>query len=130
YLDYYKRYFKPNASEKSSIGFLRWTTVLWGVLGFLFSLLLINAQSALDIWWQISGIFGGGILGLFLLAIFNVKIKHWQGIISVIFSILIIAWGTFLRDLPTGYEWLECTIDPIIIGAIGTAGLISLALLF
>lgn len=130
YLDYYKKYFKPNASEKSSIGFLRWTTVIWGLLGIIFSLLLINAQSALDIWWQISGIFGGGILGLFLLAIFNVKMKHWQGIVSVIFSILIIIWGTFLRDLPSGYEWLECTIDPIIIGAIATAGLISLALLF
>ena len=130
YLDYYKRYFKPNASEKSSIGFLRWTTVLWGFFGILFSLLLINAQSALDIWWQISGIFGGGILGLFLLAIFNVKVERWQGIVSVIFSILIIVWGTFLRDLPAGYEWLECTIDPIIIGAIGTAGLISLALIF
>ncbi len=130
YLDYYKKYFRPNASEKSSIGFLRWTTVIWGLLGIIFSLLLINAQSALDIWWQISGIFGGGILGLFLLAIFNVKMKHWQGIVSVIFSILIIIWGTFLRDLPSGYEWLECTIDPIIIGAIATAGLISLALLF
>lgn len=130
YLDYYKRYFRPNASEKSSIGFLRWTTVIWGFLGIIFSLLLINAQSALDIWWQISGIFGGGILGLFLLAIFNVKIERWQGIVSVIFSILIIVWGTFLRDLPSNYEWLECTIDPIIIGAIGTAGLISLALIF
>ncbi|WP_149275337.1 sodium:solute symporter family transporter [Pareuzebyella sediminis] len=130
YLDYYKKYFRPNASEKSSIGFLRWTTVVWGLLGIVFSLLLINAQSALDIWWQISGIFGGGILGLFLLAIFNVNIKSWQGIVSVIFSVLIIIWGTFLRDLPTSYDWLECTIDPIIIGAIATVGLIVLALTF
>ncbi|NNE75705.1 MAG: sodium:solute symporter, partial [Pricia sp.] len=130
YLDYYKKYFRPNASEKSSIGFLRWTTVVWGVLGIAFSLLLINAESALDIWWQISGIFGGGILGLFLLAIFNVKIKRWQGITSVVFSILIIIWGTFLRDLPTAYAWLECTMDPIIVGAVATAGLIALALVF
>ena len=130
YLDYYKKYFRPNASEKSSIGFLRWTTVVWGIIGIAFSMLLINAKSALDIWWQISGIFGGGILGLFLLAIFNIKIKHWQGIVSVIFSILIIIWGTFLRDLPPSYAWLECTIDPIIIGAIATAGLVMLALVF
>lgn len=130
YLDYYKKYFRPNASEKSSIGFLRWTTVVWGILGIAFSLLLINAESALDIWWQISGIFGGGILGLFLLAIFNVRIKRWQGIVSVIFSVLIIIWGTFLRDLPENYEWLNCTMDPIIVGAVSTAGLILLALLF
>lgn len=130
YLDYYKKYFKPDASEKSSIGFLRLTTVVWGLLGIAFSLLLINAQSALDIWWQISGIFGGGILGLFLLAIFNVNIKSWQGIASVVFSIFIIIWGTFLRDLPPSYGWLECTIDPIIIGAVATVGLILLALIF
>jgi len=130
YLDYYKKYFRPKASEKSSIGFLRITTIVWGVFGILFGLLLIDTESALDIWWQISGIFGGGILGLFLLAIFNVKIQHWQGIVSVVFSILIIIWGTFLRDLPPSYNWLECTLDSILVGAVATAGLILLALVF
>ncbi|WP_419211328.1 sodium:solute symporter family transporter [Maribacter sp. X9] len=130
YLDYYKKYFRPNASEKNSINFLRIVTVVWGFLGIIFSLLLINAESALDIWWQISGIFGGGILGLFLLAIFNVKLKRSQGIISVLFSILIIIWGTFIRDLPTSFKWLECTLDSIIVGAVATAGLILLALVF
>jgi len=130
FIDYYKKYFKPGVSERSSVNFLRLTTVVWGILGIAFAILLINAESALDIWWQIAGIFGGGILGLFLLGIFNVKINRSQGIISVIFSILIILWGSFLRDLPGNYAWLECTIDPIIIGAIGTAGLLILALLF
>ncbi len=130
YEDYYRKYFKIDASEKNSINFLRLTTVVWGILGIVFALMFINAKSALDIWWQISGIFGGGILGLFLLAIFNVKINRKDGIISVIFSLLIIIWGTFLRDLPSNYSWLECTIDPIIIGALSTLGLVLLALLF
>lgn len=130
YEDYYRKYFRLDPSEKDSIGFLRLSTIVWGVMGIVFALLLINAQSALDTWWQISGIFGGGILGLFLLAIFNVKISRAQGIISVIFSLLIIIWGTFMRDLSANYSWLECTIDPIIIGAVGTAGLVALALIF
>ncbi len=130
FVDYYKKFFRPDASEKSNINFLRLTTVLWGVLSIVFSLLLINAESALDIWWQISGIFGGGILGLFLLAVFNVRITTTQGIISVIFSILIIIWGSFMRSLPVGWEWLECSLDPIIIGAVSTAGLVALALIF
>lgn len=71
-----------------------------------------------------------GILGLFLLAIFNVRIKRWQGIDSVIVSIFIIICGTFLRDLSPQYEWLQCSIDPIIIGANATAGLMFLALIF
>lgn len=130
YLDYFKKYFRPNASEKSSLGFLRFTTIAWGLLGIAFALLLINAQSALDIWWQISGIFGGGILGLFLLALFNVKLTPTQGIVSVVFSLLIIVWGTFMRDLSPSLAWLECDLDAIIIGAVATAGLIVLALLF
>jgi len=130
FVDYYKKYFKPSATESSSVNFLRLTTVIWGIAGIAVALLLIKAQSALDIWWIIAGIFGGGILGLFLLGIFNVKITKVQGIISVIFSILIIIWGSFLRDLPDQLAWIECKIDPIIIGAMSTLGLLLLALFF
>ncbi|MFS4418021.1 sodium:solute symporter family transporter [Maribacter sp. 2307ULW6-5] len=130
YLDYFKRYLRPKAPERSNIGFLRLTTVFWGLLGIVFALLLIDAESALDVWWQISGIFGGGILGLFLLAIFNVRINRVQGVISVVFSIFIIVWGTFFRNLPQDYSWMECSLDPIIIGAVATIGLLLFALLF
>ena len=92
--------------------------------------MMIKAESALDIGWQISGIFGDGILGLFLLAIFKVKISRTQGIISVRFIILIIVCGTLLRELLQKFGWLECSFDPIIIGAAGTAGLLFLALVF
>ncbi len=130
YIDFYKKYINPDSSKKGSLAILRWSTIIWGILGIAFALLMINAKSALDVWWQISGIFGGGILGLFLLAIYNVKITKPQGILSVLFSILIIVWGTFLRELSAPYSWLQCNIDPIIIGATSTAGLIGLALLF
>jgi SSS family solute:Na+ symporter len=130
FVDYYKKYLRPAASEKTSLTFLRVTTVVWGIAGIAFALLLIKAQSALDIWWIIAGIFGGGILGLFLIGIFNIKITRSQGISTVIFSIVIIIWGSFFRNLPDGLAWLECTVDPIIIGALSTAGLVLLALLF
>lgn len=130
YIDFYKKYIKKKTSNTESLKVLRISTILWGILGICFALLMINAKSALDVWWQISGIFGGGILGLFLLAIYNIKVTKIQGVLSVLLSILIIVWGTFLRKLPEPFTWLECTIDPIIIGATSTAGLIALALLF
>jgi len=130
YIDFYKKYLHSDSSKKNSLSILRWSTIVWGILGIGFALLMIKAKSALDVWWQISGIFGGGILGLFLLAIYNVKITKLQGVVSVLFSILTIIWGTFLRELPEPYSWLECSIDPIIIGAASTAGLIVLALFF
>jgi SSS family solute:Na+ symporter len=130
FVDYYKKFFNPSASEKQSVLFLRLTTVVWGIAGIACALLLINAKSALDIWWIIAGIFGGGILGLFLLGIFNVKITQTQGIVSVLFSILIIIWGSFFRDLPDHLAWIECQMDPIIVGAMSTVGLVLLALFF
>ncbi len=130
FVDYYKKFFRPEATEKESVAFLRLMTVVWGLLGIAFALLMIRAKSALDIWWQIAGIFGGGILGLFLLAITNVRLTLKQGLLSVGFSILVIVWGTFFRDLPAHLSWLECRMDPIIIGAVGTAGMIVIALAF
>lgn len=123
FVDYYKKYLRPAANETTSVTFLRLTTVVWGIAGIAFALLLIKAQSALDIWWILAGIFGVGILGLFLLSIFNIKITWSQGIGAVLFNIIIIVWGSFFRNLPNSLSWLECTVDPIIIGTMSTAGI-------
>lgn len=122
-IDIYKKYFRPDIDDRSQVIFLRLTTVFWGILGTGFALLMIRAKSALDTWWQISGIFGGGILGLFLLALFSTKIKTWQGIIAISVSIVIISWGTFIR----GDAWWQCNVEEILIGAIGTVVMLIVA---
>ena len=128
-LDFYKRSWSKGSSDRKELTVLRWSTVVWGILGTLFALWMISAKSALDVWWQISGIFGGGILGLFLLALMKIKISTKQGVAAVGVSIIIITWGTFARNLSPNLEWMECHIDPIIIGALGTGGLILVAYL-
>jgi len=129
-LDFYQRYFRPDVSERGSLLFLRLATVVWGILGTAFALLMIRARSALDVWWQIAGIFGGGILGLFLLSLLRVRLALWQGLVSIGVSVAVITWGTFARDLPHTWQLAQCTFDPIIIGAIGTAALMVVAFLF
>ena len=129
-LDFAKRYLKPDIGERGSLLFLRLVTVGWGLLGTASALLMIRARSALDIWWQISGIFGGGILGLFILCLLRVRLTLWQGLISILASVAVITWGTFVRDLPDKWRWAECTFDPIIIGAVGTGILMLVALAF
>jgi SSS family solute:Na+ symporter len=91
---------------------------------------MINAKSALDVWWTISGIFGGGILGLFLLSLARVRLRLWQGIVSIGVSISVIAWATFARNLPEPLQWAQCNLEEIIIGAVGTAALMAVAFLF
>ncbi len=124
-LDFYKRYLNPAVSDRGSVTFLRWATVFWGVLGTGFALLMIRAGSALDVWWQISGIFGGGILGLFLLALMRRRIRLWHGIGGIAASVLVISWGTFIR----GDAWWQSNIDVILVGAMGTASLLLVVFL-
>ena len=130
HLDFYKRLVKKDLTNTEEMNFLKGSTIIWGFLGTGFALLMISAKSALDIWWQISGIFGGGILGLFLLAFFNLKLTKIQGIIVILTSILMISWGTFARNLSTDLQWFECTLDAIIIGALGTFSLVFMAIIF
>ncbi len=129
-LDFHKRYFKPNVSERGSVLYLRLATVVWGLFGIGFAVLMIRAKSALDVWWQISGIFGGGILGLFILSLLRIRLRLWQGLISIATSIAVISWGTFARELPDSWQWAQCNLDRIIIGAAGTAALMAVACFF
>ena len=123
--DFHKKYINKNITDKQSIFMLRLVTVIWGILGIGFACMMLKARSVLDVWWTMSGIFGGGILGLFLLALMKVKLKMWQGIVSIVASILFIAWGVFIRG--EDYGFLQCKLDKIIIGALGTVVLVLIA---
>lgn len=128
-VDFYKRYVNPQVSDRASLLCLRVTTVVWGLFGTGFAILMIRAKSALDVWWQVSGIFGGGILGLFLLSLLGIRLRLWQGLIAIGVSIAVISWGTFARNLPETWKWAEASFEPIIVGAVGTAALMIAALI-
>jgi SSS family solute:Na+ symporter len=100
---------------------------------------MIKAKSILDVWWQISGIFGGAFLGLFLLAFMRVRLRLWHGLVSIGVSIAVISWGTFFRDsflnkvgleITESWKWAECNLEGIIVGAVGSVALMIVAIIF
>jgi SSS family solute:Na+ symporter len=130
-IDFHKRYFNPKIGEQASVVYLRLATMICGLLGTGFALLLIPAaKSILDIWWQISGIFGCVILGLFILSLLRFRLRLWQGLIAIAASIAVMSWATFARDLPGSWKWAQCNLDTIIIGAAGTIVLLAVGSLF
>jgi SSS family solute:Na+ symporter len=129
-LDFYKRYFNPEVSERGGLVFLRAATIACGILGTSCAILIIRAQSVLDVWWQISGIFGGGILGVFILAVLHVRPRLWQVVLSIALSICVFCWGTFARNLPDSWNWAECNLDNILVGAAGAGTLMIVACTF
>lgn len=130
-LDFYKRYWKKGKedNEKRDIFMLRLYTIVWGIAGTITGLMLIRIKSALETGWQLGGIAGGGVIGLFLLGLMFKWIRRWQAVVAVIASILSIAWATFARDLPASLSWFECTWNPRMIGVIGTVTLLVVGII-
>lgn len=101
--DIYKGYFNQSPTESQSMRILRNSTILWGVVGTTVALLIANQKSLLDAWWTLSGIFAGGMLGLFLLGILAKKTTRLSGIIAVSIGLIVIAWMTFSPKIDNTY---------------------------
>jgi len=129
-LDFHKRFIRPGLDDRRSLRLLRIATVITGIIGTAAAMLMIWARGALDVWWQISGIFGGGILGLFLLSLMKIRLSLRQGLVAIAAAVATIAWATFLRPefveahFPPSMYWVACRLDKVIIGATGTAALL------
>jgi SSS family solute:Na+ symporter len=95
YLDIYKRYFRPHASERESLVVLRTATLAWGAISMIVGLAMIQAERVLDAWWQLAGIFSGGVLGLFLLGMLCPPAKRAAAASGVVLGVLVIAWMVF-----------------------------------
>ncbi|OHB77059.1 MAG: sodium:solute symporter [Planctomycetes bacterium RBG_16_64_10] len=126
YYDFYRKYFRRDTDDQQSMKMLRCYTVIWGVIGTLTGLALAfsGIPRALETGWQLGGIAGGGVIGLFLLGVMFSHIKKWHAMVAVCASVASIAWATFARDLPADWQWLECTWNNRMIGVIGTVTLL------
>jgi len=114
--DFYRRFIKSRATEKQIMRVLYVSTVVWGGLGTGMALLLVKlTESALDMWWTLSGIFGGGLSGLFLLGLISRRAGNPAAITGVVLGIVVITWLT----LPTVLPGLEALIHPFLIPVFG-----------
>ncbi|TWT97699.1 Sodium/glucose cotransporter [Botrimarina colliarenosi] len=101
-LDLYKRRLRPDVGERESMIVLYATTALMGAVGVGVALAMIGVNSALDTWWKLSGIFAGGLLGLFLLGVLAKRAKRPAALCGVIIGVLVILWMS-LPDLIQQY---------------------------
>jgi SSS family solute:Na+ symporter len=99
--DFYKRY-KDNVTEKESVRVLYIASAVICVTGILISFYIIRVESALDIWWDLAGIFSGGMLGLFLLGYFSKKVRNVPAITGVTIGLLVIIWMSLSPAYFTG----------------------------
>jgi SSS family solute:Na+ symporter len=92
--DIYQRYIRPDASEREAMRVLYFSTFAFGAVCIGAALAMIQIKSALDVWWELAGIFGGGMLGLFLLGRLSPRADGRAGLIGVGFGLVVILWMT------------------------------------
>ncbi|WP_394995936.1 sodium:solute symporter [Emticicia sp.] len=102
--DIYLRYIKKDISAKKQLNVLHIATVVMGILGIIFGISMIGVKSLLDVWWKLSGIFAGGMLGIFLLGYLSKKIQNIHAKIATIVGVVVIAWMSFKDSLPLQFQ--------------------------
>jgi SSS family solute:Na+ symporter len=120
--DIYKRYFRPQAGEQESLYVLRAATLCWGVLGTVAALAMIRVKNVLDVWWDMAGIFSGGMLGLFLLGLISRRARGPAAATAVSIGLLVIIWMTVTArsDWPSSWSALKSPFHTFMITVIGT----------
>jgi SSS family solute:Na+ symporter len=122
--DFYKRLVEPNPSEQHSMRVLYMATACWGIAGTGLAIAMIHVKSVLDLWWQMSGVVSGGMLGLFLLGFLTQKINSRAAATGVVAGILVIVWLTFSSqstDLPIS---LRNPFHPFLTVVLGTISIL------
>jgi solute:Na+ symporter, SSS family len=124
--DFYRRFFRPAAGERESMMVLYTTTLVIGTAGTAAAVAMIGVKSILDVWWMLSGILAGGMIGLFLLGMISRRAKSPAAVVGVLIGMLVILWMTFSSD------WAAPWASPFhkfLIPVIGTTIIVLLGML-
>lgn len=128
--DVYKRYLRPEAGDHEAVWVLRWSTLIWGAasVGVALAMTQINKQ-VLDVWWELAGVFGGAMLGLFLVAR-TTRAVGWHAAIAVLVGSAAIVWMTLTAyrgptaetpSVSASLAALHNPLHPLMTGVVGSA---------
>ena len=124
--DIYLRYIDPAADAKKQFRLLLIATTCMGGLGIVFGISMIGVKSLLDVWWKLSGIFAGGMLGIFLLGFLAKKVRNFEAKISAVVGLILIALMSFKDNLP---EALQIPLDGKMTVVVGTVSIVGIGIL-
>lgn len=119
--DIYLRYIQKDLSPHKQLRVLHIATIVMGCLGIVFGISMIGVKSLLDVWWKLSGIFAGGMLGIFLLGFISKKVSNSAAKIAAFIGVIIIAWMSFKDNLP---ETFRSPFDGKMTVVIGTLSIV------
>lgn len=127
--DFYKRYFRPQATERQAMRVLWATSLIVGLLGTGMALAMMRIQSALDAWWSLAGMFSGGMLGLFLLGQISRRASNAAAATGVLLGVILISWMTFSPKWTGALAAWRSPFHSFLITVFGTLAILLVGLL-
>ncbi len=127
--DYYLRHVNAHAPERTRMRVLYAATVATGLLGTGLALAMIHVRSALDAWWTLAGIFGGGMLGLFLLGFLSRRAGRAAAILGVAVGVVVILWMSLSPKWTGTLEPFRSPFHSFLTIVFGTASMLVVGLL-
>jgi SSS family solute:Na+ symporter len=127
--DLYQRYLRPAADEGECLRVLRLATLAFGVLSTAVAVAMIQVKTVLDTWWELAGIFGGGMLGLFLLGLLARRVGNAAAAVATLAGIGTILWMTLSPKSTSLPETLRSPFHGLLTIVFGTAVILAVGLL-
>jgi SSS family solute:Na+ symporter len=118
--DIYQRFIDKDITPKKELLVLYLSTAVIGALAIITGIVMIGVKSILDLWWQLAGIFAGGMLGLFLLGMISRSAGNAVAKLATAIGILVIVWMTFSALLPDQYAGLRNPFHMNMVIVVGT----------
>ena len=128
-VDIYQRYYQTSFSPRQTMRLLYIATTVFGLLGMGTGIAMIGIKSVLDVWWLLSGIFAGGMLGLFLLGMISRSTRNAEALTASVTGLLVILWMTYSSRLPDAYAAYRSPFHSSMIIVIGTLTIFLVGLL-
>lgn len=116
--DVWKRYVHPEADDRESMRVLHTATVLFGVVGTAAALAMIGVKSVLQVWWDLSSTFAGGMVGLFLLGRLVPRAGRTAAIAGVVVGTKLQIWISFSKFLPETFRSPFASVLSIVFGTL------------
>jgi SSS family solute:Na+ symporter len=126
--DLYQRYLRPDPTEREKMTVLWASTLAWGVAATGVAWAMKNVGQALDAWWEMAAVFGGGMLGLFLLGILSKRAGSAAAAAGVAAGVAVILWMTVSPKWKLWPVALRSPYHPFLISAFGTATVLIVGL--
>lgn len=122
-VDFYERLKREPPTQKQSVRFAEWMTVLIGVIGIGLAIILskLDVRSLLDLTIELFGLLGGSCAGAYTLGMFT-KRANWQGTAIGIIAASVVTLICWIFALVHPYFYLAIAI----VASIGIGYLASL----